>query len=164
MITYPTNYAADILGIKTRLATKKELNMREIIHPLLIIFTVFLTVACTSQSKPPKPPKPPESQVLDQVLADHNYRIGEEVHSISDIRLADRIYVDPKNLFIPVEGGEYDLVALKEVCYGLKTRDIALRNGTYRALKKWDRFVTLYRGRSADTCWVDAIYQLEKKH
>ena len=157
MVIYPTNHAADIMGIKARLETKEEINMREITHALLIIFAVFLATACTSHSKLP------ESQALDQVLADQDYQIGEEVLSISDIRLDDRIYVDPKNLIIPVEGGQHYLVALKEACYSLKTSNVALRNGTYRALKKFDRFATLYKGRTVATCWVDAIYLLEKK-
>ncbi len=136
--------------------------MRETSTALLITITIFLTAACAANSKPPKPPKPPESTVLDQILTEHNFRIGEEVERISDIRMDERIYVDPKNLLIPAEGDQHYLVALREPCYGLKTQKIVLRNGTYKALKKLDRISTMYRGRSAATCWVDAIYQLEK--
>ena len=134
--------------------------MREISTALLITITVFITAACVTNSKPPESAVP--NQTLDQMLAEHNFRIGEEVERISDIRMDERIYVDPKNLLIPAEGDQHYLVALREPCYGLKTQKIVLRNGTYKALKKLDRISTMYRGRSAATCWVDAIYQLEK--
>ena len=82
---------------------------------------------------------------------------------ISDIRMDERIYVDPKNLLIPAEGDRYYLVALKEPCYGLKTQKVVLRSGTYKELKKYDRIATRYRGRSVALCWVDAIFRLEKR-
>jgi hypothetical protein len=141
---------------------KGNLTMREISTALLIMITVFLTAACATHSNPPES-KPPESQTLDQMLAERNYRIGEEVESISDIRMDERIYVDPKNLLIPAEGDRYYLVALREPCFGLQTQKIVLRSGTYKELKKFDRIATMYRGRSAATCWIKAIFQLEKQ-
>jgi len=134
-----------------------KLTLREISTALLITITVFLTAACTAHSELP------ESQALDQVLAEQNYRIGEEVERISDIRMDERIYVDPRNLLIPAEGDRLYLVALKEPCYGLKTQKVVLRSGTYKELAKNDRIATRYKGRSVDHCWVDAIFWLEKR-
>ena len=95
------------------------------------------------------------------MLTEKNYLIGEEVERISEIRIDERIYVDPKILLIPAEGDRHFVVALQQACFGLKTQNIVLRNGTYKELKKNDRFVTMYRGRSAGSCWIDSIFQLE---
>ena len=134
-----------------------KLTLREISTALLITITVLLTAACAAHSELP------ESQALDQVLAEQNYRIGEEVERISDIRMDERIYVDPRNLLIPAEGDQHYLVALKEPCYGLKTQKVVLRSGTYKELAKNDRIATRYRGRSVDLCRIDAIFRLEKR-
>jgi len=134
--------------------------MREIGTALLITITVFLTVACAAHSVPAEPP---ESQALDQILAEKNYRIGAEVERISDIRADDRIYVDPENLLVPAEGDQLYLVTLDEPCQGLKTQRLVSRSGTYKELEKHDEIATKYEGRNADICRIDAIFRLEKQ-
>ena len=131
--------------------------MREISTALLITITVFLTAACASHSVPP------ESQALDRILAEQNYRIGAEVERISDIRMDDRIYVDPENLLIPAEGDQLYLLALEEPCHGLRTQRLVLRSGTYKELEKHDKIAPQHEGRSTDSCRIDAIYMLEKR-
>lgn len=128
--------------------------MRHLSTSFLFLILTIALAACTA------PSIIPESAALDQVLADKNYSIGAEVERISEIRLDERTYVDPRNFILPAAGERDYLVHLKQKCYGLAGNPILMRNGRYYELGKYDRFVTRYEQSNIDQCFVDAVYEL----
>ena len=131
--------------------------MRKIQSVLVLLKCLFFTASCTA------PAVRPDSAAVNNMLAEKNYQLGEEVERISDIQLDNRTFVDSKNLIMPTDNDGDFLVNLKHPCHGLKANPVWLRSGKHRAMEKYDRFTTRHEQTNVDHCFVDAIYKLEPK-
>lgn len=118
------------------------------------LLAAFTLAACATSAGQPK--------ALDELLAERNYRLGEEVDRIHDYRIDGWNYVDREHLILRDGVRRNYLVTFVRPCNGLQGSEVIAHTSTISALTRHDRFMVREAGNFVDQCYVKALHRLEK--
>lgn len=98
---------------------------------------------------------------LDELLAEHDFRLGPEVELVADFQIKDREYVDGTHLIVPDSSSRSYLLTFTNRCKGLKGNRIIVRPKKAHQLTSHDRFIIKHNQHTVDHCVIATINALE---
>jgi len=101
------------------------------------------------------------SPALDELLAEHNFRLGAEVELLADFQIKDREYVDGMHLIVPDGSSRSYLLTFTNRCKGLQGNRIIVRPKKAHQLVSNDRFIIKHNQHTVDHCVIATINELE---
>lgn len=120
---------------------------------LLALMAACALAACAASAEKPR--------TLDELLAERNYRLGEEVDRIYDYRIDGWNYLDREHLILRDGVRRNYLVTLVRPCNGLQSSEVIAHTSTISALTRHDRFMVREAGNFVDQCHIKALHRLE---
>lgn len=106
---------------------------------------------------------PHEDQPLEQILADKNYKMGDEIDRIRDYRINGWNYVDDYNVVFQSGPSDHYLLTFSQRCINLRSAHAIAFTKTVGRITRFDEvLVRDGSGLPAEKCMIDRIYRLEK--
>lgn len=115
-----------------------------------VVLAVLLSAGTQAASK----------QSFTEILAEHDYRVGEAVEQVPGFDFENWEYLDSKHLVVFGEASQAYLVTLEYRCYGLGGKRVTVRQRKPGVLGPHDQFQVRYEGRTADRCDVEELHRL----
>ena len=125
-----------------------------------ILFTslvAFLFAACSGVGKPPE-----EGKSVDELLAEKNLRVVEEMNTLIAFDIHSWIYINRENVVLRDGPSRHYLVELNAPCYNLQFAQRIAFTSFGRTLRNTD-FIAVTDGTgSRERCYMKKFYTLEK--
>jgi hypothetical protein len=121
-------------------------------------WTVMPICACALAACATSAQRPP---TLEELLAEHDYRLGEPVERIYNYRIDGWNYLDREHLILRDGARRKYLVTLVRQCNGLANSEVIAHTSTISSLTRHDKFLVRDAGRFVDDCYVKSLHKLE---
>ena len=103
----------------------------------------------------------PSAAIQDRV-AELGFKVGPETKVIPGGGIKERTWVDKRNIIVPGTDSRSYLIRFWQSCQGTLTKDMVPRSTKkVGQISKFDKYATLYEGRSIAICQIKYIYELE---
>ena len=129
--------------------------MNTVIRSLAIALGAAALAACAGKA-------PEEGKTVDELLAEKDLRIVEELRQLTAFNIHSWIYVDRQNVVLRDGPSRHYLVALNTPCNNLRfARNIAFTSFG-RTLRNTDYLIVTDAPGNAERCFMKSFYRLEK--
>lgn len=129
--------------------------MNTILKSIVIPSLVALLCACAGS--PPEPEK-----TVDQILADKNLEIAEEISQLVAFNVRGWQYVNRQNVILEDGPSKKYLVELNRTCHNLDYAHVIGFTSFGRVVSKSEKLIVRDGSGRADHCLIKTIYRLEK--
>lgn len=125
--------------------------------PLAILFAAVFLAACSGVGKNPE-----EGKTVEQLLAEKNLRIVEELNTLIAFDIHSWIYINRENVVLRDGPSRHYLVELNAPCYNLQFAQRIAFTSFGRTLRNTDFIAVTDGPGNLERCYMKKFYTLEK--
>ena len=129
--------------------------MKQILRTVLVALSVILLSACAGKA-------PEEGKSVDELLAEKDLRIVEELRQLTAFNIHSWIYIDQQNVVLRDGPNRHYLIELNTPCQNLRFAQNIAFTSFGRTLRNTDYIAVTDGPGNIERCFMKSFYRLEK--